>query len=88
MARGVVAGAKRQPTHLLEEVSALDRIAVLAEQFEARREAGAGPLAVAGLPVQPADLPLHAGGGRAVAASLDLLAARPRSARGPLPADR
>ena len=79
----VIAGAKRQPAHLLEQVRPLDRIAVVAEQRQAVREAGAGALALARLPVQPANLPLHAGGGSAVAVIADLLAPPPRSARWP-----
>jgi hypothetical protein len=58
--RRVVAGPKRQPAHLLEQVRALDRIAVGTQAIEARLEAGAGTLAVAGLPVQRADLAAQA----------------------------
>ena len=85
---GIVAGPKREPAHLLEQMRALDRIAVVAEPLEARREAGAGALAVARFPVQSADLPVQARGARAIAGRLDLLRAPPRSAREPRPAGR
>ena len=70
---GVVARAKREAAHLLEKVRTLERIAVIAQAFETRRKAGAGALAVAGFPVQTADLPVQARAGRVIAAGLDLL---------------
>src|SRR5262249_33119528 len=44
-----------------------------AQALETGRETGAGALAVAGLPVQPAELPLQACPGGAIVAALDLL---------------
>src|SRR5204863_7896835 len=73
---GVVAGAEREPSHLLKEMGPLDRIVVLAEQLQAGREAGAGALAIACFPWKPADLPLHAGCRHAVAVSLAVLSHR------------
>ena len=80
---GIVAGPKREPTHLLKEVRTLDRIAVVAEPLEARREAASGALAIARFPVESADLAVEARGPRAIPGRLDLLRARLRSARGP-----
>ena len=71
---GIVAAPKREPTHLLKEVRTLDRIAVVAEQLEARREAASGALAIARFPVEPADLPAQAGSPDAIPGRLDLLA--------------
>src|SRR4029453_10450555 len=59
--RGLVAGAKRQAAHFLEEMRPLDRIAVVAEARETVREAGLGPVAIPAVPVKAADL---AGQGR------------------------
>src|SRR5581483_9681470 len=70
----VVARAEREPAHLLEEVGALDRIALLAEPIEARGEAGGGPLAVARLPVETPELPEEPGRERPVAGPLARLA--------------
>ena len=56
----IVAGAKGQATDLLVELGALDRIARFAEPLDAGGEAGPGALAVAGLPMQPADLAVEA----------------------------
>ena len=69
---GVVAGSKCEPTDLLEQLRALDRIAILAEPLEARRETGAGALAIAGLPMQSADLPVQPRGAGAISSRLEL----------------
>src|SRR5262249_22597756 len=70
---GVVAGAKCGAAHPLKEVRTLEPVAAVAQAIEAGRETGAGALTVAGLPVQPADLPLQACPGGAIVAALDLL---------------
>src|SRR6185503_3755836 len=59
---GVVAGAKCQSPHLLEEMGTLDRIAAVAEVPETIGEADRSPIAVAGIPVKRADLAEHARG--------------------------
>jgi hypothetical protein len=67
---GIVAGSKCEPAYLLEQLSALDRIAILAEPFETRRETGAGALAIAGLPVQSTDFPAQPRGAGAIGSRL------------------
>ena len=65
-------------------------IAVLAEPLETRGEAGPGALAIAGFPVQSADLALQARGAGAIRRGLELLAHRlvVRESLGPPPGER
>ena len=49
---------------------------LVAQPLEARRKASAGALAIAGLPMQPADLAVQARGARAIRSRLQLLAHR------------
>ena len=78
---GVVASTKGEPAHLLEQLRALDRIAVLAQPLEARLEAGAGALAITGFPVQSTDLAVQARCTRAIAERSQTRPGRPRNGR-------